>query len=278
MLFKNVARTVALVLLTACGSHKMETPSMEKIVGGQVSSPSSVGFKSTVGLVLSSERGTSICTGTLVSSELVITAAHCIKKSIARVVYFGSNLRNYRDDTENVREITEQLAHPGFAYIDQDPNHDIGWVKFSGGVPEGFAPVKVYKGNVQSLVKKDVVLAGFGKTDDETKLGPSGYHNHVNTIINSYINNDKYKSLLIMGPTFGKGACKGDSGGPAYVTLKNELYVVGATHGVNDELMPEIPNDENDPDYGKMCVYGHSIYVAVTDYLGWFEETAGVKL
>ena len=39
------------------------------------------------------------------------------------------------------------------------------------------------------------------------------------------------KGFFVTGPTPGRGACYGDSGGPVYVTWENRWYAIGATNG-----------------------------------------------
>lgn len=244
------------IMASSCGTVEQSNQSFPKIVGGTKSAPGSIGFEHTVALMPVG------CTGTIVSENLIVTAAHCLNGFMSPTrVHFGA-------DTGKASIIRKVTEFKSFIEHDEEfPNGDIGWVKFEGGLPPGFSPAKVLRNSSDVEIGGPISLVGFGvdseKEEDEAEFGEQRW---VNTSIEQYINNEKYKSLLILGPNLGFGACFGDSGGPAYVQKDGELYLVGATNGVQDDLTPEMS-----------CEAGHDIYTFVGDYIDWIETTAKEK-
>ena len=69
-------------------------------------------------------------------------------------------------------------------------------------------------------------MAGFGQTSPNG--GGGGTLKTVTTVFDQV---QVERKEIWFGPTSGKSACRGDSGGPAYVSVNGALKVVGATNG-----------------------------------------------
>jgi secreted trypsin-like serine protease len=221
------------------------------IINGALIKDEDLASKSTVALV--GRLGGPFCSGTIVSENLVLTAAHCASywtkkslfKSSKRVTVLSSvgfKLNSSTDFTELEMEAVE--LYPVQKEKEQF-YHDIALVKFKGVLPKEFKPVAILAPEYKLVGNKDLILAGFGLTSSEENAID------IDTPI-SYQISIPYKGsdgdILILSQLNGKeGAYHGDSGGPAYLESKNELLLVGSTIGGLD--------GESEVYYSKVSAY-----------------------
>lgn len=198
------------------------------IVGGQeVNAPDPI-QSATVGLFTPSDDGHSgsLCSGTLVRRDMVLTAAHCIPRGIAKpVVVFGSDLHS---PTAPHRQVDAMAVNPKWHSragkgMDQG---DIALVKFHGGLPEGFKTVPTVRSDSEIHAGDEVTLAGYGINNAATKTG-AGRLRKTDVRI---LKNRAGKSEMILDQSRGRGACHGDSGGPAFIHRGGSLRLAGVTN------------------------------------------------
>lgn len=142
---------------------------------------------------------------------------------------------------------------------------DTALIKFSGGVPEGYGPTKMLDPNALPKGAK-VSVAGFGVSSDVLEeVTPEQYPDfdekvqrgevfcYTDGAIKCYKENlsgegvlrfteltnyGRYnESELLFDQRHGQAACHGDSGGPAYLKVGEDYYLLGvlgrATQGCN---------------------------------------------
>jgi hypothetical protein len=172
------------------------------------------------------------CTGTLIASSVVLTAAHCLDGVPATAVhiYFGNDVYSGGD----YRQCTEKSVHPG--YTQGDVVDDIGLLRMSSNAPAGITPIPRLPSSLaltSADVGSPVDFSGFGVTEfnsDGEKLhvsvnlglvcpGPSSC-----TFMNGFV-----VPRAIAYPQSPGGPCSGDSGGPAFMFRSAQEYVVGVT-------------------------------------------------
>lgn len=246
----------------AANSSEIQTSSTDNsaIIAGTLVGAQEAISKSIVGIYSSheGEQGVAICTGSLLPGNLVLTAAHCVDQYMT--IVFATDMDNATD--AQVRQVDKGAVSPYWASRQNaDKDHgDIALLHFQGTVPAGFTPATMLTD--ASVLKNgaQVILAGFGankvvqtpidtKTypdliaaiqagevvcDDPMKLtncakvdmqGAGVLRKTTVTIADS-----KYaQSEILLNQTTGTGACHGDSGGPAYVSVKGKLYLWGVT-------------------------------------------------
>jgi hypothetical protein len=209
-----------------------------KIVGGSVVSvDTDPVMHSTVALI----GNGSICTGTLIGPNQIITAAHCLTNTFGLKIASGTN----PTPTPGLR-IIKVRKHPRWS---QGP-FDVGIVVFEGTLPPNLRPVAITPlGEISS--GQQTILAGYGVTGEVRS--DSGTLRKVTARIKNFQTLDKEFS---MQEGLGVGSCYGDSGGPAYIELNGVLTVIGATSRGNN------------------CDSGDGIYGDVRYFQGWFKCTA----
>lgn len=196
-----------------------------------------------------------ICTGSLIAENIVLTAGHCtdIEFPDKTIIFFGLSLSEITKqvqtgDKTNIRYSVKVKRHELYGSNKSDSTksaNDVGLITFEGTAPEGFKTVTLATSKLARVLKvgAEVTLSGYGL--NKFKRNPttgrpiisegSGVLRLVNTV--------KVLSVL---PSFeeitldqsqGKGACHGDSGGPAYLynkRLKKNILVGLTSRGTGD--------------------------------------------
>jgi len=100
-----------------------------------------------------------------------------------------------------------------------------------------------------------------GTQGNQLKLAP------LETVIGARIDTSRFFSLLALGPNPGKGACNGDSGGPALIVEGNHVFVAGIAQGFYAPLTPVSFQSGN-----LKCEEGQILYTSLWDYGPWIRE------
>jgi hypothetical protein len=162
---------------------------------------------------IESDQG-EMCTGVLVSHDLVVTAAHCLLAETDYIVFAvdrqGRTLR---------RSMVAKALHPSFdgsAPPRSQPGIDLAVIRLDAPLDRGFEPLPLRQTN-PPMVGEDVTLAGFGTT-------AFGRRDTARVLRFTYL---RIRGEMQIGNTMlmasdseresqrtGAGACQGDSGGP----------------------------------------------------------------
>jgi secreted trypsin-like serine protease len=152
-----------------------------------------------------------LCTGTALTRDLVLTAAHCVTAPIDyQVKAYQSGL------SIAVRSIAR---HPGFNFANYAASRataDLALLKLSGPLPDIVAPASLAASR-RVAAGETLTIAGFGVTAAGTPRGLGQPRMAALTVTG------KPGSLQIRlydgaarGQRIGLGACTGDSGAPAF--------------------------------------------------------------
>ena len=169
----------------------------------------------------------SFCTGSLISSNTILTAAHCIYGATNGRIIFSKRHDSLKPNDVVTRKAKQMIINHLYddAKIGLGDAKDTAMIRFEGVLPAGYSPIKIMEfADAKNYLKSgvEVHLAGFGETGVPS-LDRSSIMNlrDVRTAFAGVNQNANYELV------FGNGACHGDSGGPAYLLINSVPYLIG---------------------------------------------------
>jgi MYXO-CTERM domain-containing protein len=216
-----------LAIAAGCGMVTSE----DSLQVGEVSAPIVGGASTTqypaVPLLYSEtaeSEGAQLCSGTLISPRVILTAAHCVEfvegEPTAYVAYFGSDV-TVRSDPERIGavDVASYVFHPDWDINNLEGGHDIGLVLLQQRAPVD--PMPFNRKPLDDLVGQEVHLVGWGRTNgiDED----FGVKREVRSTLQGA------NSLLMQYGSASANTCQGDSGGPNFMNIDGVEVVAGIT-------------------------------------------------
>lgn len=222
-----VGATASMLALVGCEAGSAGSPSpaigedTSAIVGGEADTgdPSVVAVYAQV----PGQAGGFLCTGSVISPTVVLTAAHCVSESetgpgATFTVLTGPNINRDRTHALAVREVH---ANPLWSARRLEGGHDQGVVILTE--PSTLAPLPVNRQPLTaSLRGTSVRIVGYGLSDGTAQTG-AGVKRQAVTLLGAV-----GTKLVAVGDSR-HGTCNGDSGGPAFMSLNGEETIVGTT-------------------------------------------------
>ena len=176
-----------------------------------------------------------MCTGTLVSPRVVLTAAHCVQGTYPSQlnVIFGTDIQ-----TGTWIGVADTLVHPdyyaGGSY--DAPIYDIAMVRMNQDAPTNVSVIP-YLPEAYSLTNSDVgsplTFVGFGTTGGGQNTQKYYFDGSLSVVCDGpneciYGGAEVSPYAIAYSNQYG-GPCSGDSGGPALVEMGGIEYVAGVT-------------------------------------------------
>ncbi len=234
----------------------------DRILGGKKVKPSE--FLDCVAVGSDNQWG---CSGTLIGSNVVVTAGHCAE--VATRVFFG------HDVTKKgiVVGVTKRVRHPKYH---KGARNDLLVLLLDQAIPNVAPRPIASKSQIDKAT--DGRAVGFGNTDPRGMFG-YGVKRQVDVPVASpactgkvdgrddhaSYGCDKGLEIVAGRPLLARDSCTGDSGGPFYIQDKKiRWFLAGATSRATDSAQ------NNCGDGG--------IYVRVDQYLEWIESIPGVNI
>jgi tryptase len=268
------------MLFVGCGkvpSKRMSDTNGDSIINGiPVEKRESAASKSVVMVEImnADNQRLGFCSGTLIESNIVLTAAHCFDLRLF------PNMRKFNVLFVNsLRERSPAVARKGVAYsLSASYNsegvldHDIAVLLFQNSAPSGFAPVRIDENVNANYGSKVLFVYGYGRTVDyngnpnQPEAPNPGVLHRGLMIVDSDYNRypDRYLTKLDSETTI----CQGDSGGPQFFNERNVLKVVGVNSAVFGR---ELPN-------GKRSCKSQGQATKVARFAPWIKkEIKGLK-
>lgn len=215
----------------------------------------------------------SICTGILMPQNVILTAGHCVSRTLKTMkVTFPS----YRDCSGN-RSISQDktfkvdrvIIHPTYNRDDPDSkgngihsilknfNFDMALIRLKGIAPSEYQPLPLPDSNLDLSFVKQFILMGFGK-DEKGELGELKMTHLTQENLQDY---DLNSPSMYFHQRY-RGICSGDSGGPVLAVKNNNIVLVGISSSV-------VKKKESSD--GEFCQQG-AVFVSTSYYSDWIKE------
>jgi secreted trypsin-like serine protease len=189
-------------------------------------------------VMLLANREGFLCTGTVIQSGeqagYLLTAAHCVTeedddRNVVPMDAAGFLVVPGVDFAESTSAYSVQAIHVAPRYDGSFASDDIAIVRFFfGGAPAPSAIAPLGSSEDELAVGSDVLLVGYGQT--EVDDGNTQRRRVARAI------EDLDGEIITFSQADGKGACFGDSGGPALVQIGGQPRVAAVVSGgVTDE-------------------------------------------
>lgn len=200
----------------------------DRIVGGYLAQPGQIPYQAGIYLYTANNQA-SICGGTLISNEWVMSAAHCTYRIVRAEVILGTVDITQRPPG-SVRVWANFIrTHPN--YRENSSKFDISLIRIPRVLfTNTIRSVYIAVSNGNSYVGQNVLVSGYGKTSDNTNTNRLYYT--YTQIVNLNVCYNFYRPGLVdnsmlcaRGPNNRpQSACRGDSGGPVFL---NNVGVIG---------------------------------------------------
>jgi secreted trypsin-like serine protease len=179
------------------------------------------------------------CTASILSDDLILTAAHCVEDMNIQDMRIGFDVQpltyesqlNSKTRVDVVKkfttiEVDNYIVHP--LYQKSEYDQDMALIHLKGKIPASFMPTQLLSDEQMKQIKEkqsyQITLVGFGMLSEDPPK--------ESQILRQTTVPGEFEGFhVVTDQTHGSGGCMGDSGGPAYLTLNNQLYLVGVTHG-----------------------------------------------
>ncbi|RHZ22741.1 hypothetical protein DYB37_012891 [Aphanomyces astaci] len=212
----------AFVLATLAATAFAQDDNYLEIVGGQ---EAATGQHRYLAGLKASPTGRSLCGGSLIAPNVILTAAHCTGNGFSFAVV-GSHFLSGSSDGKLVK-VTKEIPHP--QYVSGADSNDVAILLLDRSITT-ITPVAVSfdtvpadvltwvrgwgrttSGGIQSQVLKEVSVTTWTNANAVTALHPYTVDN----------------TMLAAGGKQGEDSCQGDSGGPLTIEQNGVARLVG---------------------------------------------------
>ncbi|NWF29773.1 serine protease [Streptomyces sp. PKU-EA00015] len=171
------------------------------------------------------------CGGSLISANVVLTAAHCVTGTKAKELEVTVGRTVLSDKRQGqLRNVRSIVSHPRYAKGDEA--YDLALLELAEPVA-GIAAVKMPTAGTDALLRPgaQATVIGWGNTDTEVPSFPDRLRGVKVPLLSHAECKATYpeynKAVNVCAGVEGKDSCQGDSGGPLFRKVAGRTYQIG---------------------------------------------------
>jgi secreted trypsin-like serine protease len=167
------------------------------------------------------------CGGTLIDSDSVLTAAHCVDSIFPTNLSVVVGRTQLSSNQGQVREVTRMYIPDGYNY-NQASKNDVAVLRLKSPVT-GITPVRIPLSteNWYEQPGKVMTIAGWGRTMSGGTASPDRMQEVKVPVVSdadaAKLSSSFIPELMIAAGEKGKDTCQGDSGGPLFAQFIKRL-------------------------------------------------------
>ncbi|XP_029845204.2 serine protease hepsin-like [Ixodes scapularis] len=238
-----------------CGRRELD--STRRIVGGRPAKEREFPWI----VSIQSIRKNHFCGGSIISTNVILTAAHCLENVRPRWIRVQAGFIHLKNPGphKQVRFATEFILHEDYVPHGIHFNNDVALIRLSR--PFNLKESRGYIGTIclpeSSSIATNIVIAGWGHLSYHGQSAESLMTAEVfiqsSELCAEY--DETYRhSIMFCAHRPGTDACLGDSGGPVSQNKENLTFQVGIVS------------------FGKGCAERPGYYVRLSSFTSWIED------
>ncbi|MFN8792234.1 MAG: S1 family peptidase [Bdellovibrionales bacterium] len=265
---KNLASSSILALLlatlAACGpasqSNSVLGEGQNNIIGGTTVVPGSPLSRQVFMIYITTARGGGICTATMITDVIGLTAAHCVDEARGGYALFeidalrkleNAGSRQQLLKSPRVIPMTSVRVHPAWTgSISRGNNGDIALFKLARPRPSDIEITQIHTEPIRA--GQTIVASGYGNNSGSLQMGSGLLRETRVRVLETKVTETEFA----VDQKQARGVCSGDSGGPAFVVSPfGRLRQVGIVS------------------YGEEGCENYGVYTYVAPFLPWIQQT-----
>jgi secreted trypsin-like serine protease len=225
-------KKILIILLSLSSFQLMAHDFFPEIANGIEVTANDPIAKSTVMLTGKYQHFSFSCTGSILSKDLIVTAAHCLGPyGAAKIIaFFGVN-KNKSGLTYNV--IKQILPETYSSERTQDWN-DVALLLLEKPIPANYQAAQLISESDILQSGNLVILAGYGINMPAMPKHGDGGLGVLRSVVQNILE-PQYGNTEVLINIKNKGTCSGDSGGPAFLQKDNQIYLFGVASRMTDK-------------------------------------------